>query len=301
MRGAGPAPNQPPRRRRWGRRAQLGVIGASSAIALLLAGCGSNPLSSADSGVGCSVTVLIPSLGSSLLGAVQAKVGGRVYQLKRNVNTVAVACGDRATVSARATDPAQHPFTGWSTNGVASSASTLTVTVNGLLSVRPRFLLPRAPATPSPSPTPKATPSATAAPVALDQWVSYDAASKTVTWKVVAAYQGVNHGLSFDGEADGAMKLTVPRGWTVTVDFSNVGTTNHSAVIVTSTGMTPVFAGAETPSPMNGTAPGQTASFTFSASQTGSYRLACLMPGHEAAGMWETFTVSSGGLPSVQL
>ena len=268
-----------------------------------LAGCGGTPLSSADTGVGCSVTVLIPSSGHALMGSVQATVAGRNYHFDRNINTIAVACGDLATLAATSTDPSVHPFTKWTLPGETSSAAKLRVTVDGLLSIRPGFLVPKAPPSPTSAPSPEVTPTPSATPstVTLDQWVSYDSATKSVTWKVVAAYQDVNHGLSFDGEAKGAMRVTVPAGWSVTVDFSNVGTINHSAVVVTSTGMTPVFPGAETPSPMQGTPPGQTATFTFTASHAGSYRLACLMPGHEAAGMWETITVASGGLPRVQL
>jgi hypothetical protein len=277
------------------------VVVLGLGLAAALASCGGTPISNPDTGVGCSVTVNIPTSGGTVLGSVQTIVGGHTYHFTRDIGTVSVPCGDQATLSATATDPAQHPFTGWSVAGRSTTASEVTVTVNGLVSARPAFRVPHVAPTPSPTPSPSASPSATPSTVTLDQWVSYDAATKTVTWKVVAGYKGVNHGLSFDGEANGGMKVTVPNGWSVTVDFSNVGTTNHSAVIVTSTGTAPVFPGAETPSPMQGTAPGETATFTFSASQAGSYRLACLMPGHEAAGMWEAFTVSSGGIPSVQL
>jgi plastocyanin len=280
--------------------AALAGLAVGLGLAAILAGCAGSPASSADTGVGCSVTVQIPSSGSTLLGSVRATVSGHTSRFVRNIGTVSVPCGGQATLSATAADPSQHPFTGWSVGGRTSSASTITVTVDGLVSILPRFFVPHAP-TPSPSPKVSPSPSATPSTVTLDQWVSYDAATKTLTWTVVAGYGGVNHGLSFDGEADGAMKVTVPSGWSVTVDFSNVGTTNHSAVIVTSTGTTPVFPGAETPDPTMGTAPGQTATFNFAASQVGSYRLACLMPGHEAAGMWETFTVASGGVPSAQL
>ncbi|MGC1184312.1 MAG: sulfocyanin-like copper-binding protein [Candidatus Dormiibacterota bacterium] len=299
MRGAGPSlVDQTWQRLRRG-PVVLGGLAISLSLAAVLTSCGGSPSSSADTGVGCSVTVQIPSSGSTLLGSVRTRVAGQTYRLARNISTVAVPCGDQVSLSATAAFPSQHPFTGWTVGGQTRSSAQLKVTVDGLVSVGAAFFVPHA--APGPSPTPSASPSATPSTVTLDQWVSYDSAAKTVTWKVEAGYQGVNHGLSFDGEADGAMKLSVPSGWSVTVNFSNVGTTNHSAVIVTATGTTPVFPGAETPSPMMGTAPGQSATFTFAASQVGSYRLACLMPGHEAAGMWETFTVTSGGVPSVQL
>lgn len=305
MQGAGPAlVNRRRRRLDWTRRKTVG-LGLALGLAATLAGCGGNPLNTADTGVGCSVTVLIPSSGNTLLGSVRVRVGGTSHDFARNVNTVAVACGRQATLSATSADPSVHPFTEWTLPGSTSSAARLTVTVDGVLSIRPGFRVPKVAPVPPPPPSPSAkvtpTPSATPSAVTLDQWVSYDSATQSVIWKLVAAYQDVNHGLSFDGEAHGAMKVTVPAGWSVTVDFSNGGTTNHSAVVVTPTGLEAVFPGAGTPSPMQGTAPGQTASFTFTPSQAGSYRMACLMPGHEAAGMWETFIVASGGLPGVQI
>jgi hypothetical protein len=268
-------------------------------LATILAGCGGSPISSADTSVGCSVTVQIPSSGSTLLGRVAVTAGSRSYHFTRNINTISVGCGDRATLSATAGDPSVHPFTHWTVAGKSNSSRILTVTVDGLLTIRPDFQVPKVTPTPSPkvSPSPTATPSA----VTLDQWVSYDSATKTVTWKLAAGSSTVNLGLNFDGYDKGAMTVTVPVGWSVTADFSNVGSINHSAAVVTSSGTTPVFTGAETPSPTTGTAPGQTATFTFSASTEGSYRLACLMPGHEAKGMWVGFVVASGGLPSVKL
>lgn len=249
------------------------------------------------------MTVLIPSSGSNLLGSVTATSGGRTYQFHRNINTIAVGCGSRATLTAIAADPTAHPFTHWTVRGAESPTSTVSLTVDGLVSAQPGFLVPKASPTPSAPARPKVTPtpSATPATVTLDQWVSYDSATKTVTWRVVAGSPAVNLGLNFDGYDKGAMTLTVPSGWSVTVNFSNQGSINHSAAVVTTTGTTPVFAGAETPIPMAGTAPGQTASFTFTASSVGAYRLSCLIPGHESAGMWVTFKVTSGGLPNVHL
>lgn len=301
MRGAGPTLLDQTRQRLRRSPLVLGGLALTLSLAAALTSCGGGPSNSADTGVGCSVTVQIPSAGSALLGTVRATVAGQTHRLVRNISTVTVPCGDQVSLSATAAYPGQHPFTGWQVGGRPSSATRLKVTVDGLVSVRPTFFVAHAAPSPSPTTKPSASPSVTPSAVTLDQWVSYDSATKTVTWKAVAGYQGVNHGLSFDGEADGAMKVSVPSGWSVTVNFSNVGTTNHSAVIVTTTGTTPVFPGAETPNPTMGTAPGQTATFTFAASQVGSYRLACLMPGHEAAGMWETFTVTSGGVPTVEL
>jgi plastocyanin len=304
MHGAGPALVKSRwRDLTWTRGGALGLGLGLVGLAVILAGCGGAPLSSADTSVGCSVTVLIPSSGSSLLGSVVATVGSRSFDFTRNINTIAVGCGDQATLAATAADPSVHPFTHWTLRGMVSSAQTVTVTVDGLVSIRPGFLIPKVAPAPPPTPTPKstATPSATPSTVTLDQWVSYDSATKTVTWKLEAGSPAVNLGLNFDGYDKGAMTVAVPVGWSVTVDFSNVGSINHSAAVVTSTGTTLVFPGAETPIPLAGTAPGQTATFTFTASQVGSYRMSCLIPGHETAGMWVTLSVESGGVPNVHL
>ncbi len=289
--------------RHWTARRACG-LGLGLGLAAALAGCGGSPLSSADTSVGCSVTVLIPSSGSSLLGSVKLSAGGKSYQFSRNVNTILLGCGDQATLSAVASNPAAHPFIHWTVSGGGvHTSATLTVTVNGLLSIQPAFRVPKAALSPTPTPTPKVSPTPSAAPttVVLDQWVSYDSATQNVTWKAVAGSPTVNLGLNFDGYYNGAMVVTVPEGWSVTVDFSNSGSINHSAAVVTATGTTPIFPGAATPSPTTGTAPGQTATFTFTASQVGSYRMSCLIPGHEARGMWAGLVVASGGLPSVKL
>jgi uncharacterized cupredoxin-like copper-binding protein len=278
-------------------------LGIGLGLAAAVAGCASGPISTPDGSVGCSVTVLIPSYSNHLLGAVKAEAGGAVHNFDRTVNTLAVACGDSATLAVTATNPLAHPFTSWALPSGSSSSSEVALRVNGPLSIRTRFKVPTvAPvATPTPKQSPTPSPSAASSTVTLDQWASYNSATKTFTLKLEAGYQDLNLGLNFDGEYKGQMVVTVPLGWTVTVNFSNQGSINHSAAVVTASGTTPVFADASTPDPMVGTVPGQAASFTFIAGQVGSYRIACLLPGHEGLGMWDSFVVASGGLPNVKL
>ncbi|MGA8208055.1 MAG: sulfocyanin-like copper-binding protein [Candidatus Dormiibacterota bacterium] len=303
MFGARPAPadHRGPRLS-WARHRALG-LGLGLGLTAALAGCASGPASSPDTSVGCSLTVLIPSFANHLLGAVNAKAGGAAYYLDRNVNTVPVACGHTATLTVFATHPFAHPFTSWTLPSGRSSSSQIALTVNGPLAIRAGFKVPKVSpvATPTPTQSPSPSPSTTSSTVTLDRWASYDSATQTLTLKLEAGYQDVNLGLNFDGEYKGQMVVTVPVGWTVTVDFSNQGSINHSAAVVTATTTTPVFAGASTPDPMVGTDPGQAAPFTFTASQVGSYRIACLIPGHEGLGMWDSFVVAPGGLPSVRL
>ena len=273
-------------------------------LGILAAGCGQGPISSASTGVGCSVTVQIPAYDSSLLGTVTATYQGGTHVLTRNTSTIPLGCGERATLSAAPTDPSSHPFTAWNVAGKTTDSSTVSVTADGLITATASFYVKPAPTprtSPSPSPSPSPKPSATPATVRLDQWLTYDQSTKTATLKLEAGYQDVNNSLSFDGESDGKLVVTVPVGWTVVVNFSNVDKINHSAAIVTPTGSTPVFPGASIPNPTVGIPPGDSATFTFVASQSGDYRIACLVPGHEDAGMWATFDVTAAGLPTIHL
>ena len=92
----------------------------------------------------------------------------------------------------------------------------------------------------------------------------------------------------------------MPVGARVVVDCENRGGTRHSCAIVSGPLETaPAFRGASTPSPVAGLSPGAHATFSFRASRTGTYRIACLVPGHEQARMWDVLEVSAGGRPSI--
>ncbi len=55
----------------------------------------------------------------------------------------------------------------------------------------------------------------------------------------------------------------------------------------------PAFAGAESPDAHMGTMPGDSATFTFTASTAGTYYYICHVPGHAAAGMYGKFVVTA--------
>ena len=133
------------------------------------------------------------------------------------------------------------------------------------------------------------------------QWLQVDPTSKTATLVLDASHGGANNGFNFDGFANGHMVVTVPTGWKVTVECKNESTAvPHSCAIVKSAGATtPAFPGAEAPNPTTGLSPGQSASFTFTAGAVGTYRIDCLVPGHDPAGMWNSFDVVGSGTPSV--
>jgi hypothetical protein len=134
----------------------------------------------------------------------------------------------------------------------------------------------------------------------LQRFRSVDAAHKRAVLEVIAGLGGQGGGFNFDGAVNGRLVFTIPKGWHVLVHFKNEGNLNHSAVVVANASATsPAFPGAGTPDPTVGQPPGGTASFSFLADKVGTYRLACLVPGHEGAGMWVTLRVVGAGRPTI--
>jgi Sulfocyanin (SoxE) domain len=137
------------------------------------------------------------------------------------------------------------------------------------------------------------------APPPPSQFLAVDAHRHRVTITLIASYDGTNAGFNFDGYSRFLM-WTVPRGWTIHVVCENHGALPHSCAVVHGAGsVKPAFRGAATPRPRIGLEPGHTASFTCRASRAGVYRFACLVPGHEAARMWDVLTIVRAGKPSV--
>src|SRR3989442_348109 len=67
-------------------------------------------------------------------------------------------------------------------------------------------------------------------------WLSYDAATKTLNFHLIAGLTGLNGALNFNGFRDGGLTLTVPRGWTVAIQFMNHdGMLPHSAEVIPAT------------------------------------------------------------------
>lgn len=138
-------------------------------------------------------------------------------------------------------------------------------------------------------------------------FVTANAKKKTVNLLLEAGVGTANNGLNFDGYANGQMVVTVPAGWTVDVTFKNVGGLPHSVVFVpgkaniNSLSPKPAFPGAESPDPIQGTAPGASAVFHFVA-KAGTYKFLCAFPGHSSLGQWDTFIVRPGlKAPTVKL
>lgn len=124
------------------------------------------------------------------------------------------------------------------------------------------------------------------------RFLSVNSRTKTAQVTLVAALNGADGGFNFDGAYSGRAVLRVPIGWTVVVHFLNRGPLPHSAAFVVGKGPRLAFPGASSPDPTSGTPAGKRAVFRFRTTRLGTYRIACLVPGHEDAGMWIAFVVT---------
>jgi uncharacterized cupredoxin-like copper-binding protein len=138
-------------------------------------------------------------------------------------------------------------------------------------------------------------------PVGEPTWMTFDAATKSVKLTLISSYNSDNAGLNFNGYSSGKMVVSVPDGWQVTVDCQNHGTGNHSCGIVKKAGdQLPAFAGSATPDAIHGFPKGAKQSFTFTSANPGTYRISCIVVGHDDSGMWDTFMVTSVGDPQIK-
>ncbi len=132
-----------------------------------------------------------------------------------------------------------------------------------------------------------------------------DAGTRSVELTLTASDTSTYGGFNFDGYSTGAMTVHVPAGWNVEVSCYNASTVlTHSCAVIDDVAIAPsggpiAFAGASTPEPVDGIACGATDEFSFVASRPGRYRIACLVSGHEADGMWDWLVVTAGGQPGV--
>jgi sulfocyanin len=149
------------------------------------------------------------------------------------------------------------------------------------LNVRETTLAARAPAAED-----SAVPNAPADTGDSAQYLSYDAASKTVTFKLVAGP------FVFNGAGNGEATLTLPPKSNVVINFVQDDGTPHSAEVATGEGPVPNSGGdpaiprAYTNKVVEGLPQGATDAMRFTAPDTGKYRIICGVPGHATGGMW---------------
>lgn len=151
--------------------------------------------------------------------------------------------------------------------------------------------------TPAPLPVPvhdtahAAQAEAPAAPTPDDEFLQYDPATNTVTFKLVAGP------FAFNGYTGGGATLTVPPHSANIMNFEQADGTPHSAEISSGTGQIPNSGGdvaiprAYTNKVVEGMIQGAKDVMRFSAPDTGTYRIICGVPGHALSGMWIWYKV----------
>lgn len=133
-------------------------------------------------------------------------------------------------------------------------------------------------ATPEPAPAP--------APAAADKWLSYDAATNTVTFELIGGP------FTFDGYRNGGGTLLVPSKANMVINFVNKDGTPHSAIVISGDGPIPNSAGdpaiprAYTNKALEGLPQEAGDVMRFPVPESGTYRIFCGVPGHGSSGMW---------------
>ncbi len=158
---------------------------------------------------------------------------------------------------------------------------------------------------------PAAAPPPAMGEMTMPSWFQVDNEARTVSMTITAGSTTENNNWNFNGVTKGAMTITVPEGYTVTVELvNNDPIMAHSLGISTETSSfsgapepVPAFPGAITENPtsmVDATMPGETESIQFIVNQAGNYSMMCYTPGHALTGMWVYFNVSADGSVGVQ-
>lgn len=164
--------------------------------------------------------------------------------------------------------------------------------------------------TPSAAPA-SGLPTPPGGPLTTPEWFTVDHDARTVRATLIAGETNVNNYWNYNGATNGDLALTVPEGYTITVEQVNrdpnmahsIGILELPENFMMPPQPNPVFEGALSQNPtsmIEATMPGETESVEFVAAQAGDYGLVCLIPGHAAVGMWIYFIVSADGEAGVQ-
>lgn len=140
-----------------------------------------------------------------------------------------------------------------------------------------------------------------AGPVRVNEFLTYDAGSRTVSLQLVAGYNGLNGSLNYNGATSGSHGLAVPVGWRIHIAVANRDSDlQHSAIVLREVLPPPIeptepaFSGAALPELGEGLQDGDTGTLDFVADHPGQFMIACGVPGHAQAGMWLKLTVTKG-------
>jgi sulfocyanin len=130
------------------------------------------------------------------------------------------------------------------------------------------------------------------AQTAPSKWLSYDAATKTVTFALEAGVPGASGPFNFNGYTNGRATLVVPPASSVVLNFVNLDGTPHSAEVIAdkdpmpNMGGDPAIPAAYTKDVTQGLPQGGKDVIRFTAPPSGSFRIFCGVPGHGLSGMW---------------
>lgn len=131
------------------------------------------------------------------------------------------------------------------------------------------------------------------------KYLRVDAQARAAVVTLIAGYPASDFQFNYNGYTNGQLQLKVPAGWQITVQCANRSTVNQSCAVVADGHATePLQPDWATPEPQRGLKPGESASFVFTPEKTGHYRIASLVPGSEASGMWLDLVVASNGTPA---
>jgi hypothetical protein len=120
----------------------------------------------------------------------------------------------------------------------------------------------------------------------VDEWLSYDAATNTVTFELIAGP------FTFNGYRNGGATLLVPSNAKIVINFVNKDGTPHSAIVIAGDGAIPnaptdpAIPRAYTNKVLEGLPQESTDVMRFPVPESGSYRILCGVPGHGLSGMW---------------
>src|SRR6266436_8525832 len=119
------------------------------------------------------------------------------------------------------------------------------------------------------------------------KYIRVDADARAAVVVLIAGYPATDNQFNYNGYGNGDLLLRVPIERQITIQCENHGTVPNSCAVVSNGKDTrPLEPGWSTPDPRRGLDPGQSASFVFIPSTPGSYRIASLVGGNEASGMW---------------
>lgn len=143
--------------------------------------------------------------------------------------------------------------------------------------------------------------------VDASQWMVNHPGTHTVDLKVEGTYSSAQQVNTFDGYTHGQLVITIPVGYHVNMDFINNGPIPESVGIYKNDHLAFPGAGESYRQvmtfPSAGLVPGQSQSYTFTASQVGTYSLADVLNGDPdntpTSGVWDTVKVVPSGNPSM--